>query len=115
MQPIDLRSDTVTKPTEEMRQAMYRAEVGNDAYGDDPTVNELEAYAADEPLGWVDLIAQRGRLLARVRSGAAAEGDAAETEALADRLDAADMGAFSPTGLLQRPWLAGTATARRRH
>ena len=47
MKPIDLRSDTVTKPTEEMRQAMYRAEVGDDVYGDDPTVNELEAYAAD--------------------------------------------------------------------
>jgi threonine aldolase len=42
-----LRSDTVTKPTEAMRQAMYRAEVGDDVYGDDPTVNELEAYAAD--------------------------------------------------------------------
>jgi threonine aldolase len=47
MKPIDLRSDTVTKPTEEMRQAMYRAEVGDDVYGDDPTVNELEAYAAE--------------------------------------------------------------------
>lgn len=47
MKPIDLRSDTVTKPTEEMRQAMYDAEVGDDVYGDDPTVNELEAYAAD--------------------------------------------------------------------
>ena len=47
MEVIDLRSDTVTKPTEEMRQAMYRAEVGDDVYGDDPTVNELEAYAAE--------------------------------------------------------------------
>jgi threonine aldolase len=47
MHPIDLRSDTVTKPTEEMRRAMYDAEVGDDVYGDDPTVNELEAYAAD--------------------------------------------------------------------
>ena len=47
MEAIDLRSDTVTKPTEEMRQAMYRAEVGDDVYGDDPTVNELEAYAAE--------------------------------------------------------------------
>ncbi|HHY45274.1 MAG TPA: threonine aldolase, partial [Firmicutes bacterium] len=33
---IDLRSDTVTKPTQEMREAMYRAEVGDDVYGDDP-------------------------------------------------------------------------------
>ncbi len=43
---IDLRSDTVTKPTKAMREAMYNAMVGDDVYGDDPTVNELEAYAA---------------------------------------------------------------------
>ena len=39
---IDLRNDTVSKPTEEMRQAMARAPVGDDVYGEDPTVNELE-------------------------------------------------------------------------
>lgn len=44
---IDLRSDTVTKPTEEMREAMYKAEVGDDVYQEDPTVNELEEVAAD--------------------------------------------------------------------
>jgi threonine aldolase len=43
---IDLRSDTVTWPTEEMRKAMASARVGDDVYGDDPTVNELEALAA---------------------------------------------------------------------
>jgi threonine aldolase len=43
---IDLRSDTVTRPTPAMREAMYRAEVGDDVYGDDPTVNRLEALAA---------------------------------------------------------------------
>lgn len=43
---IDLRSDTVTNPTEEMRKAMFSAEVGDDVYGDDPTVKELEIYAA---------------------------------------------------------------------
>jgi threonine aldolase len=43
---IDLRSDTVTVPTQAMKDAMYNAEVGDDVYGDDPTVNELEAYAA---------------------------------------------------------------------
>ncbi|WP_078428032.1 low-specificity L-threonine aldolase [Alkalihalobacterium alkalinitrilicum] len=43
---IDLRSDTVTKPTEEMRQAMLTAEVGDDVYGEDPTINRLEALAA---------------------------------------------------------------------
>jgi threonine aldolase len=47
MKPIDLRSDTVTRPTEQMRRAMAQAEVGDDVYGDDPTVNELEAYAAE--------------------------------------------------------------------
>ncbi len=44
---MDFRSDTVTKPTEEMRKAMFEAEVGDDVYGDDPTVNELEKLAAD--------------------------------------------------------------------
>jgi len=43
---IDLRSDTVTKPTPAMREAMARAEVGDDVYGEDPTVNRLEEYAA---------------------------------------------------------------------
>ncbi len=44
---IDLRSDTVTHPTPEMRRAMAEAEVGDDVYGDDPTVNKLEALAAE--------------------------------------------------------------------
>ncbi len=44
---IDLRSDTVTKPTPEMRRAMAEAEVGDDVYGEDPTVNRLEAEAAE--------------------------------------------------------------------
>ena len=44
---IDLRSDTVTKPTPAMREAMASAEVGDDALGDDPTVQRLEAMAAD--------------------------------------------------------------------
>ncbi|AET69164.1 threonine aldolase [Desulfosporosinus orientis DSM 765] len=44
---IDLRSDTVTHPTEEMRQAMAQAEVGDDVYGDDPTVNRLELLASE--------------------------------------------------------------------
>ncbi|MCG9696036.1 low-specificity L-threonine aldolase [Shewanella sp. Isolate11] len=44
---IDFRSDTVTKPTEKMRQAMANAEVGDDVYGDDPSVNRLESMAAE--------------------------------------------------------------------
>lgn len=46
MSLIDLRSDTVTKPTEEMREAMARAEVGDDVYFEDPTVNKLQEMAA---------------------------------------------------------------------
>ncbi len=48
MKFIDLRSDTVTMPTEEMRQAMAAAEVGDDVYGDDPTINKLEKLAAEK-------------------------------------------------------------------
>jgi threonine aldolase len=44
---IDLRSDTVTKPSDEMRKAMYEAEVGDDVFQEDPTVNELQEYAAE--------------------------------------------------------------------
>lgn len=43
---IDLRSDTVTKPTKEMREAAFNAEVGDDVYGEDPSVNKLEEEAA---------------------------------------------------------------------
>ena len=46
MKVIDLRSDTVTLPTEEMRRAMYEADVGDDVYGEDPTINNLEQLAA---------------------------------------------------------------------
>jgi len=44
----DFRSDTVTRPTEEMRKAMYTAEVGDDVHGDDPTANRLEELAAEK-------------------------------------------------------------------
>lgn len=48
MKVIDLRSDTVTKPSPEMRSAMAAADVGDDVYGEDPTVNRLEAMAAEK-------------------------------------------------------------------
>jgi len=48
MKFIDLRSDTVTIPTDEMRQAIANAEVGDDVYQDDPTVNKLEKIAAEK-------------------------------------------------------------------
>lgn len=44
---IDLRSDTVTRPSRAMLEKMFSAPVGDDVYGDDPTVNELQNYAAD--------------------------------------------------------------------
>lgn len=47
MKFIDLRSDTVSQPTPEMREAMAEAEVGDDVYGDDPTVNRLQEKAAE--------------------------------------------------------------------
>jgi threonine aldolase len=47
MKPIDLRSDTVTRPTPKMLEAMTAAPVGDDVYGEDPTVNKLEQTAAD--------------------------------------------------------------------
>lgn len=46
MKFVDFRSDTVTMPTEEMRRAMYEAELGDDVYGEDPTVRKLEELAA---------------------------------------------------------------------
>jgi len=47
MRYIDLRSDSVTQPTKQMRKAMYEAEVGYDVFRDDPTVNRLEKIAAE--------------------------------------------------------------------
>lgn len=55
MEIVDLRSDTVTKPTPEMRAAMAQAEVGDDVFGDDPTVNRLQEMAA-EMLGKEDAL-----------------------------------------------------------
>ncbi len=48
MKIIDLRSDTVTRPTPEMREAMYQAEVGDDVFSEDPTVNRLQELAAQK-------------------------------------------------------------------
>ena len=44
---VDLRSDTVTRPSPAMRRAMADAELGDDVFGDDPTVNRLQAHAAE--------------------------------------------------------------------
>ncbi len=55
MHVIDLRSDTVTKPTQAMREAMLSADVGDDVYGEDPTVNALQHRLADD-LGFEDAL-----------------------------------------------------------
>src|SRR5262249_19985048 len=66
---IDLRSDTVTVPTPEMRAAMADAEVGDDVYGEDPTVNRLESLAAGlmgkEAAGYVPSGARGNQLAIR--------------------------------------------------
>jgi beta-eliminating lyase len=51
---IDLRSDTVTLPTDEMREAIARAELGDDVYGEDPTVDRLEPYHRGGTRGVID-------------------------------------------------------------
>ena len=56
---IDLRSDTVTKPSPAMRRAMAEAEVGDDVFGDDPTVNALEERAAHRRRGLRDRVAAK--------------------------------------------------------
>ena len=48
MRKVDLRSDTVTLPSPAMREAMYRAELGDDVFGEDPTVNKLQEMAAEQ-------------------------------------------------------------------
>src|SRR5215470_19865679 len=47
LNPVDLRSDTVTRPSSEMRRAMAEAPVGDDQYGEDPSVNKLQERIAD--------------------------------------------------------------------
>src|SRR5437764_13754574 len=66
---IDLRSDTLTQPTPEMREAMARAEVGDDVWGEDPTVRRLEALAAQrlgKPAGLFVTSGTQGNLVSVV-------------------------------------------------
>ena len=75
MSTIDLRSDTVTLPSEEMRAALCRAELGDDVFGEDPTVNRLEQRAADRVGKEAALLVASGTMgnlvsiLARCRRG----------------------------------------------
>jgi threonine aldolase len=66
---VDLRSDTLTQPTPEMREAMARAEVGDDVYGEDPTVRRLEELAAErlgKPAGLFVTSGTQGNLISLV-------------------------------------------------
>lgn len=66
VQPIDLRSDTVTKPSDAMRAAMAAAEVGDDWYGDDPTVNLLQERAAEATAHEASLYVASGTMATQI-------------------------------------------------
>ncbi|CAG9835939.1 unnamed protein product [Diabrotica balteata] len=79
---IDMRTDTISKPTPEMREAMYAAEVGDDVYGEDPTVTELERRSA-ELLGKEDaLFVASGTMANLLASGAATDHAGIQTRCL---------------------------------
>jgi threonine aldolase len=103
---IDLRSDTVTKPTEGMRQAMAHAEVGDDVYGEDPTVAELQERVADL-FGFEAALFTPTGSMANVLALAALVGPGQEVicESRAHILRA-ELGAHGAlTGLTSRTWI----------
>jgi threonine aldolase len=104
--PIDLRSDTVTRPTEGMRQAMADAEVGDDVYGEDPTVTELQVRVA-AMFGFEDALFTPTGSMANVLALAALVGPGQEVlcESRAHILRA-ELGAHGAlTGLTSRTWV----------
>jgi threonine aldolase len=101
---IDLRSDTVTKPTPEMRRAMAEAEVGDDVFGDDPTVNALQEYAADLLGKAAGLFVPTGSMGNQVSLGSLAQpGDEVVCEAGAHFLHYEGGSAAAHFGLMMRP------------
>jgi threonine aldolase len=105
---IDLRSDTVTRPTPEMRRAMAQAEVGDDVFGDDPTVNSLQEYAADLLGKDAALFVPTGSMGNQVSLGSLAKaGDEVVCEAGAHFLHYEGGSAAAHLGLMMRP-LPGT-------
>ena len=98
---IDLRSDTATKPTQAMREAMANAEVGDEQIREDPTVNELERRAA-EILGHEDSVfvptATMADEIAQVFSASRATADRQELSILI-----AELGGPAVPGLMTRP------------
>ena len=105
---IDLRSDTVTRPTPEMRKAMADAEVGDDVFGDDPTVNSLQEYAAELLGKAAGLFVPTGSMGNQVSLGALARpGDEVICEAGAHFLHYEGGSVAAHLGLVARP-VAGT-------
>jgi threonine aldolase len=101
---IDLRSDTVTKPSPEMRRAMAEAEVGDDVFGDDPTVNSLQEYAADLLGKEAALFVPTGSMGNQVALGALARpGDEVICESGAHFLHYEGGSLSAHLGLLARP------------
>jgi threonine aldolase len=102
--PIDLRSDTVTRPTPEMRNAMATAEVGDDVFGDDPTINALQEYAADLLGKEAGLFVPTGSMGNQVSLGALARpGDEVVCEANAHFLHYEGGSVAAHLGLMMRP------------
>jgi threonine aldolase len=111
---IDLRSDTVTRPTPAMRRAMAEAEVGDDVFGDDPTVNSLEEYAADLLGKEAGLFVPTGSMGNQVSLGSLARpGDEVVCEAGAHFLHYEGGSVAAHFGLMMRPLpgAAGVITA----
>lgn len=105
---IDLRSDTVTRPTPEMRRAMAEAEVGDDVFGDDPTVNSLQDFAAELLGKEAGLFVPTGSMGNQVSLGVMARpGDEVVCEAGAHFLHYEGGSVAAHLGLVVRP-LPGT-------
>jgi threonine aldolase len=101
---IDLRSDTVTRPTPEMRRAMAEAEVGDDVFGDDPTVNSLQEFAADLLGKEAALFVPTGSMGNQVSLGSLTHhGDEVVCEAGAHFLHYEGGSAAAHLGLMMRP------------
>jgi threonine aldolase len=101
---IDLRSDTVTRPTPEMRRAMAEAEVGDDVFGDDPTVNSLQEFAADLLGKEAGLFVPTGSMGNQVALGSLTHhGDEVVCEAGAHFLHYEGGSAAAHLGLMMRP------------
>jgi threonine aldolase len=101
---VDLRSDTVTRPTPEMRRAMADAEVGDDVFGDDPTVNALQEQAADVLGREAGLFVPTGSMGNAVSFGVLARpGDEVVCEASAHFLHFEGGSVAAHLGLVARP------------